>query len=158
MQCGIRDEILVGCLPAGDSHSLPWGLRGVCVWLQEGLTCLGSLAFLDSSWQPHSDSTAPDHAGCRGFCSHLGAMTFHSPAQKDIPMFNNSPNQTVRKAILTRSHRRGHKFPDSKSIFFKMENSQCSNSSNPHRGGIIKNPNNFETTPKKKVWQLFLQE
>jgi len=26
---------LVGCLPACDSHSLPWGLRCVCVWLQE---------------------------------------------------------------------------------------------------------------------------
>ena len=49
-------------------------------------------------------------------------MTFHSPAQKDIPMFNNSPNQTVRKAILTRSHRRGHKFPDSKSICKLKEN------------------------------------
>ena len=49
-------------------------------------------------------------------------MTFHSPAQKDIPIFNNSPNQTVRKAVLTRSHRRGHKFPDSKSICKLKEN------------------------------------
>lgn len=32
---------------------------GVCVWPQEDLTCSGSLAFLDPSWQPHLDSTAP---------------------------------------------------------------------------------------------------
>ena len=49
-------------------------------------------------------------------------MTFHSPAQKDIPRFNNSPNQTVRKAILTRSQKRGHKFPDSKIICKLKEN------------------------------------
>ena len=48
-------------------------------------------------------------------------MTFHSPAQ-DIPRFNNSPNQTVRKAILTRSQRHGHKFPDSKIICKLKEN------------------------------------
>ena len=51
-------------------------------------------------------------------------MTFHSPPQKDIPMFNNSPNQTVRKAILTRSQRRGHKFPDGKIICKLKENIQ----------------------------------
>ena len=42
-----------------DPLSLPWGLT--CVWLQEGVTCLCSSAFLDSSWQPHLDSTAPDY-------------------------------------------------------------------------------------------------
>ena len=56
---------LVGRLLPGDSRSLPWGLRCVCVWLQEGLTCLGSLASLDSSWQPHSDATAPGKEASR---------------------------------------------------------------------------------------------
>lgn len=41
-----------------DPHSFPWDFK--CVWqLQEDLTCPGSLAFLDSFWQSHLDSTAP---------------------------------------------------------------------------------------------------
>ena len=49
-------------------------------------------------------------------------MTFHSPPLKDILMFYNFPSQTVRKAILTRSQRGGHEFPDSKIICKLKEN------------------------------------
>jgi len=51
-------------------------------------------------------------------------MTFHSPPQKDIPMFKNSPSQTMKKAILIHSQRHGHGFPDSKIVCKLEENIQ----------------------------------